>query len=94
MPTMKLPPKTIANLLALHPVSIVITGSAASEEAGRKSDTDVMVIFEDENYIHRKELKKFAPLIRRADRMRKNGGNLTEQNIFDNMKYLHHIART
>ncbi len=56
----KLPRKILQNLIGLNPVSIIITGSAASGESGKKSDIDIMVIFKDSNYVNRRALKKFA----------------------------------
>ena len=56
----KLPRKILQNLIGLNPASIIITGSAASGESGKKSDIDIMVIFKDSNYVNRRALKKFA----------------------------------
>ncbi|MHB8870876.1 MAG: hypothetical protein ACYC5G_00200 [Candidatus Doudnabacteria bacterium] len=39
-----------------------------------------------------KVFPKYAKLIRKAGQIRRSGANLREQDIFDNLKYLHHIA--
>ncbi|MCX6794979.1 MAG: nucleotidyltransferase domain-containing protein [Candidatus Falkowbacteria bacterium] len=47
----------LSNLVSFKPVSVVNTGSSASNEGGKESDRDIMVIFKDNDYVERSKLK-------------------------------------
>lgn len=55
-----IPLKTFKALIALNPVSITLTGSAGGGEMGKRSDVESAIIFQDRNYVSRRELRRFA----------------------------------